>query len=101
MYVEIMMGHQSALDKSYKIPNNEKLREMYLRGEPYLRIYDESAEEIVKTKEEIKETKDRIRDMQLDHLMTKSKMDDIIKQNEKMQRELAILTRAAEVAESK
>ncbi len=84
MYVEIMMGHQSALDKSYKIPDCDKLRDMYLRSEPHLRIYDESAEEIAQTKEQIKEAHEQMRDIRIESLEMKSKLQDF----DKMQIEL-------------
>lgn len=85
MYVEIMMGHQSALDKSYKIPNDEKLLEVYKRAEPYLRVYDESAELIAKTQEEMKETKEKVRDIQIDNLVLKSKLQDFDKVQTRLQ----------------
>ena len=84
MYVEIMMGHQSALDKSYKIPDNDKLRDMYLRSEPHLRIYDESAEEIAKTKEQIKEAHEQMRDIRIESLEMKSKLQDFDKMQSKV-----------------
>jgi len=87
-YVDFFTGHINALDRAYNKPTTETLLEIYMRGEPYLRIYGESALEIAKTREEIKETKDRVRDMQLEHLMTKSKVDDLKEQNELLLRQI-------------
>jgi len=83
-YVDFFTGHLDELDRAYNKPTTDKLLEIYIRGEPYLRIFDESALEISKTKEEMKETKEKIRDIQLDHLMTKSKFDEVNKDNEKL-----------------
>lgn len=76
MDVEVMMGHQSALDKAYKIPDSEKLFASYLRCEPYLRVYDDGAEEIAKTKEQIKEATEAMRDIRLENLEVKQKLQD-------------------------
>jgi hypothetical protein len=43
------------------------------------------------------ETKDRVRDMQLEHLMTKSKIGDLIEQNERLATEMAILKQILDV----
>lgn len=90
-YVDFFTGHINAMDRAYNKPTTEKLLEIYRRGEPYLRIYDESALEIAKTREEMEDTKDRVRDMQLEHLMTKSKIGDLIEQNERLAKEMEIL----------
>jgi len=84
MDIEKMMGHQSALDKSYKIPSDEKLLEVYLKGEPYLRIYDDGAEEIAKTKEQIKAATEQMRDIRIDNLEMKSKLQDFDKMQQRM-----------------
>ncbi len=96
-YVDFFAGHINALDRAYNKPTTEKLLEIYMRGEPYLRIYDESALEISKTQEEMRETKDRVRDMQLEHLMTKSKIDDLKEKNERLANEMATLKRILEM----
>ena len=57
---------------------------MYLRGEPYLRVYDESAAQIAKLQENDKETKDRMRDIQIGNLEMKAKLQDF----DKMQAQL-------------
>jgi len=98
-YIEFFVGHLDVLDRTYNKPSIEKLLEVYLKGEPYLRIYDEGFEEIAKNQEEIKATQEKVRDMQLEHLMQKSKMDDMMKEHEKMQQQIAQLTRAAKIAE--
>ena len=98
-YVDFFTGHINALDRAYNKPTTGTLLEIYMRGEPYLRIYDESALEIAKTREEIKETKDRVRDMQLEHLMTKSKVDDLKEKNEILRRQ--ILTIEESIAHEK
>jgi hypothetical protein len=84
MDIEKMMGHQSALDKSYKIPSDEKLLEVYLKGEPYLRVYDDGAEEIAKTKEQIKAATEQMRDIRIDNLEMKSKLQDFDKMQQRM-----------------
>ena len=78
-YVDFFTGHINSLDRAYNKPTTDKLLEFYMKGEPYLRIYDESALEIAKTKEEIKDTKDKVRDIQLENLMMKSKLQDFDK----------------------
>jgi len=80
-YIEFFAGHLDTLDRAYNKPTTDQLLEIYLRGEPYLRIYDESAEEIAKTKEEIKDTRDHVRDIQIENLMTKSKLDEMERKN--------------------
>ena len=97
--IEKLVGHESELSKTYiKLTENDLLTE-YQKGEYAITILSDDYEEISKTKEDLKETKDRVRDMQLEHLMTKSKMDDMIKMNEKMQEQIAILTKASLIAE--
>ena len=86
-YVQFFTGHLDALDRAYNKPKTEQLLEIYLRGEPHLRIYDDSAVEIAATREETREIKDKARDLQLEVLTMKSKMDD-------QQREMDELTRA-------
>jgi integrase len=98
-YVDFFTGHINALDRAYNKPTTEKLLEIYRKGEPFLRIFDESAVEIAKTREEMKETKDRVRDMQLEHLMTKSKIDDLKEQNRRLAQEMETLRRIIEFAE--
>jgi len=97
MFAEVWTGHQSELKRAYDIPGIDKQIESYIEVEPYLRIYDEGIEEIVKQKAVIGETRELVRDMQIEHLMTKSKMDDLMKQNEKMQRDMdTIIKRMAQ-----
>jgi len=84
MYVEIMMGHQSALGKAYKIPTGEKLFDEYKRVEPYLRIYDDSAEEVAKTKEQIQSATDGMRDLRIDNLEMKAKLQDFDRMQAKL-----------------
>lgn len=83
-YVDFFTGHINSLDRAYNKPTTDKLLEFYMKGEPYLRIYDESALEIAKTKEEIKDTKDKVRDIQLENLMMKSKLQDFDKMQERL-----------------
>ena len=102
-YIQFFVGHLDTLDRAYNKPTTDQLLEIYLRGEPYLRIYDDSAEEIAATKEEVKETRDRVRDMQLENLTTRAKFEDQIKVQdrtiEKMQKEMETLRRIIEFAE--
>ena len=83
-YVDFFTGHIGALDRAYNKPTKEKLLEFYMKGEPYLRIFDESALEIAKSKEEIKETKDKVRDIQLDNISMKLKLQEYEKMESKM-----------------
>lgn len=83
-FVDFYAGHLGGLDRAYQRQTTEKLLEVYLKGEPHLRIYDESAVEVAKTKEEIKETKDKVRDIQLENLVMKSQLQDF----DKMQRSM-------------
>lgn len=87
-FVDFYAGHLGELDRSYQKQTKDKLLEVYMRGEPYLRVYDDRAEEIAKTKEEIKETKERVRDMQLDNLTTRAKFEDLEREKN---REIAML----------
>lgn len=84
MYVSILMGHQSALDKSYKIPDSDKIRDMYLKCEPFLRVYDESAVEIAVTKEEIRIANESMRDIRIENLELKTKMQDFDRMQTRM-----------------
>jgi integrase len=86
-YVEFFTGHLKDLDRAYNKPTVQTLLEIYLRGEPYLRIYDDAAEEIAKTKEEIRETKDQVRDVQIENLMTKSKLEELTRENAVIKKE--------------
>lgn len=83
-YIQFFVGHLDTLDRAYNKPTTEKLLEFYLKGEPHLRIYDESAVEVAKTKEEMKETKDKVRDIQLENLLMKSKLQDFDKMQQSM-----------------
>jgi integrase len=87
-YIDFFIGHINALDRAYNKPTTDKLLEIYLKGEPHLRIFDESALEIAKTHEEMRETKDRVRDMQLENLMTKSKIDELRAENERLKSDI-------------
>jgi integrase len=101
-FVDFFAGHLGQLDRAYQRQTTEKLLEVYLKGEPHLRIYDDSAVDVAKTQEEITQTRDRVRDVQLDSLMTKSKMADIIEQNERLTKEMEILkAQAAEQARAR
>jgi hypothetical protein len=75
-YVQYFAGHIGKLDRAYNKPTTEALLEMYMRGEPHLRIFDESAREVARTREEMRETKDRVRDIQIENLMMRSKLTD-------------------------
>ena len=99
MFSDIWTGHQSEINHAYDIPGFDDQIEKYLSVEPYLRIYDEGVEEIVKQKAVIGETKELIRDLQLEHLLTKSDMDDMRRQNEKMLKQVATLKQMIELIE--
>jgi len=78
-FVDFFAGHLGELDRAYQKQTKEQLLKMYLRGEPYLRIYDDSAEEIAKTKEEIKAANEGMRDIRIENLEMKSKLQDFDK----------------------
>jgi integrase len=75
-FVDFYAGHLGELDRAYQKQTKEKLLEVYLRGEPYLRIYDDSVEELAKTKEQIKEATEAMRDIRLENLEVKQKLQD-------------------------
>jgi len=91
-FVDFYAGHLGELDRAYQRQTTEKLLEIYLRGEPHLRVYDDGAEEIAKTKEEIKATREKVRDMQLDSITSRMRLEDQIKNQdrtiEKMQKDM-------------
>ncbi len=76
-YVDFYAGHLGKLDRAYQRQSKEQLLEMYLKGEPFLRVYDEGAEEIARQQNEIKETKDKLRDIQIERLTDRAKVDDL------------------------
>lgn len=83
-YVEFFVGHLDELDRAYNKQAVDKLLEVYLRGEPHLRIFDDGAMEIAKTKEEIRIANENMRDIRLENLEMKDKLRDF----EKVQRDL-------------
>jgi hypothetical protein len=83
-FVDFYAGHIGELDRAYQKQTKEKLLEVYLKGEPYLRVYDDSAEEIAKTKEEIREATEAMRDIRIENLEMKSKLQGF----ERMQRDM-------------
>jgi integrase len=83
-FVDFYAGHLGELDRAYQRQTTEKLLEVYLKGEPHLRVFDDSAVEVAQTKEEIKDTKDKVRDIQLENLMMKSKLQDFDRMQSKM-----------------
>jgi integrase len=84
-HIDFFVGHLGELDRTYNKQTKEKLLEFYRRGEPYLRVYDESAGEIAKTQEEIKETKDRMRDIQIGNLEMRAKLQDFDKMQARLE----------------
>ena len=73
-YLEFFVGHINELDRAYNRPSIDQLFEQYQKGEPHLRIYDESAEEIAETKSQIKEATEAMRDIRLENLEVKQKL---------------------------
>jgi len=78
-FIDFYSGHPGELDHVYQKQTKEKLLEVYLKGEPYLRIYDDGVEEIAKTKEEIRSTNEAMRDLRISNLEMKSKLQDFDK----------------------
>jgi integrase len=83
-FVDFYAGHLGELDRAYQKQTKEKLLEVYMRGEPYLRVYDDGAEEIAKTKEEIREATEAMRDLRIDNLEMKSKLQDFDRMQQRM-----------------
>jgi integrase len=78
-FVDFYAGHLGKLDKAYQRQSKGQLTEIYLKGEPYLRIYDEGAEEIARQQNEIRDTKEKLRDMQIERLTDRARTEDAIK----------------------
>jgi hypothetical protein len=78
-YVDFYAGHLGELDRAYQRQTQEQLLEIYLKGEPFLRIYDEGAEEIARQQNEIRDTKEKLRDMQIERLTDRARTEDAIK----------------------
>jgi integrase len=54
-HVEFFVGHLTSLDRTYNVPSQAQLLEIYLKAEPQVRVYDESAEEVAEAKKQIGE----------------------------------------------
>jgi integrase len=78
-YVDFYSGHLGELDRAYQRQTQEQLLEIYLKGEPFLRVYDEGAEEIARQQNEIRDTKEKLRDMQIERLTDRARTEDAIK----------------------
>jgi integrase len=87
-YVDFFAGHLDELDRAYQKQSKEQLLEIYLKGEPFLRVYDEGAEEIARQQNEIHETKDKLRDMQIERLTDRARLEDIQKDTDQRIREM-------------
>jgi hypothetical protein len=83
-FIDFFAGHLGELDRAYQKQTKEKLLEVYIKGEPYLRVYDDNVEEIAKTKGEIKLATEAMRDIRIENLEMKARMQDF----EKMQARL-------------
>lgn len=83
-FVDFYAGHIGELDRAYQKQTTEKLLEVYLKGEPYLRVYDDAAEEIAKTKEEIREATEAMRDIRIENLEMKSRLQDFERMQQRM-----------------
>jgi integrase len=104
-FVDFYAGHLGELDRAYQRQTTEKLLEIYMRGEPHLRVYDDSVVEIAKTKEEIRATKEKVRDMQLDNLTSRVRLEDQITSRDRAMEQLqknnaALQERLKQVEES-
>jgi len=82
-FVDFYAGHLGELDRAYQRQPREKLLEIYLKGEPHLRVYDESAEEVARTKDEIRDTRDQVRDLKIENLTSKAKADEERRESDK------------------
>jgi hypothetical protein len=103
-YVDFFAGHLDELDRAYQRQTKENLLEIYLRGEPYLRVYDEGAEEVAQTKNEIRDVRDQLRDTQIERLTDRARLDDMKRESaeamRKMQEEMAELRSLLPVSEA-
>jgi len=66
-YVDFFVGHTNTLDKAYNKPTIKMLYEIYSKGEPYLRIFDDSVEEISTLKDNTNKTKAELMELKIDH----------------------------------
>ena len=78
-YVDFFVGHTNKLDKAYNIPTIEKLYEFYSKGEPYLRIYDDSVEEISSLKSTVDKNKETLTDLKIDNISMQLKLQNVEK----------------------
>ncbi|MCX6682155.1 MAG: tyrosine-type recombinase/integrase [Methanoregula sp.] len=86
-YIKFFTGHLSTLERTYNRPVLEKMLEIYLKGEPYLRIYDDNVEEIVKTKEEMKNIREKTQDIHIENIELKQKLMEIRSENQTLREE--------------
>jgi len=84
-YVDFFVGHTNTLDKAYNKPTIKMLYEVYSKGEPYLRIFDDSVEEISSLKSTVDKNKDEVRDLKLDNIDMRLKLQNV----DKLEKELA------------
>ena len=85
IYVNFFVGHINALDRAYNKPTLQKLYEIYAKGEPYLRVFDDSVEEISSLKSTVDKSKEEVRDLKLDNISMQLKLQSV----EKLEKELA------------
>lgn len=93
--LDAMVGHRQPLDSIYnKIPL-ESLKAAYLKGEPYLRIFDASSIEVVKVQEELRSTKTEIMDNRMDNtelkqnnIELKMEMAEILEKQNRLEQEM-------------
>lgn len=84
-YVDFFVGHTNALDKAYNKPTIKMLYEVYSKGEPFLRIFDDSVEEIATLKDNFDKTKTEVMELKVDNNVMQLKLLNMQKD---MQKEL-------------
>jgi integrase len=91
--IEKLVGHESELSRAYIKYNEADLLAEYKKGEYVLTILSDVSEELEKTKEEMKDTIDRVRDIQIENLMMKSKLQEIEKRQKEKESAMVALDR--------
>jgi integrase len=85
VYIDMLVGHTNKLVEAYNKPTTQKFYEIYSKGEPYLRIFDDSVEEITSLKSTVDKNKDEVRDLKLDNIDMRLKLQNV----DKLEKELA------------
>jgi hypothetical protein len=86
-YVDFFVGHTNTLDKAYNKPTIKMLYEVYSKGEPYLRIFDDSVEEIATLKDNFDKTKTEVMELKVDNNAMQLKLLNMQKDTQKALRD--------------